>query len=344
MSEHFIHQCQAEFPVPKTMQGMAVALGNFDGVHKGHQSVLGFALNKAKLNGLKTMMLTFEPHPQTRLVPDKPVYRLSMHDKKALLARLVGLDGILSLDFTKGFSNQSREWFIDHILLDTLQVKHVFAGYDFHFGKGRQGTPEFLQAQGALHGFGVTIVDMKSDKTGQAVSSTRIRHALKDGQIELANQLLGYHHFVSGTALACPDALSPVRRYEGRIQLSANDLMKPGYYAVQLVSMFGTTHPALARISTSGSGKYLYYRLIDSSQMYVSQRVHVMFYRRLSEEDQVPDGSPTQLRKTIEIATQQHTHLDIDLYSYWSCLPVGLASNPNACGSDFAPRLETPIS
>ena len=157
---HFVNCFQPEGPLPDEVTRSAVVIGNFDGIHRGHRTVLEFAKAVAQSKGLALYMLTFEPHPYLLLFPDKPLYRLSQHDKKAHLAQKAGINGIISLNFTEDFSTQSPDWFINEILLRQLKVKHVIAGYDFHFGKDRRGTPEYLCQQGVQLGFDVDIVNI----------------------------------------------------------------------------------------------------------------------------------------------------------------------------------------
>jgi riboflavin kinase / FMN adenylyltransferase len=285
----FTEFCQPDntplnFTLPQAMQGAAVVIGNFDGVHRGHQAVLNFAIKLAKPLGLRTIMLTFEPHPYAIFMPDDPIFRLSSHQKKAHLAHLFGIDGVLSLNFSQAFSNQSPQWFIKKILLEALQVKHVIAGYDFHFGKDRRGTPDFLRAQGAIHGFGVDIVDMKSDQTGGAVSSTRIRHQLESGNIDAANQLLGYRHFITGVMKGNSQPCHLLGQLTGHIDLSKDDRMPTGVYAIKLVQATGDEHYGLGHLKHGNQNNTLDIQLINFVGIIRDEAVSIIFYARLQPE------------------------------------------------------------
>jgi len=264
--------------LPQAMKGAAVVIGNFDGVHRGHQAVLRFALNMAKQSGLKTIMLTFEPHPHAVFIPDSPIFRLSSHKKKAQLAQSFGLDGMISLNFTHDFSNKSPEWFINEVLLGALQVKHVIAGYDFHFGKDRKGSPDFLRAQGEHHDFAVSIVDMKSDQLGNAVSSTRIRQTLEKGDVELANQLLGYRHFVTEIIQKNSQLCTRLGVLTGRIELHNYNRMKRGIYAIKLIRVDGTEYEGLGCLGANNGAQILDIKLFNFDEILHEESVNVIFY------------------------------------------------------------------
>ncbi len=139
--------------LPEHLHNCVVAIGNFDGVHRGHQAVLQRALEIAEKHGLPAVVLTFEPHPRSFFKPDAPIDRLTPAAKKAEILRLMGFDAVVEQPFTVEFSSRSAEDFVEHILVERLHASCVVTGYDFHFGKGRRGTPEFLQKAGGTAGF-----------------------------------------------------------------------------------------------------------------------------------------------------------------------------------------------
>jgi riboflavin kinase/FMN adenylyltransferase len=191
------------FAVPLSAVGpgerrAVVVIGNFDGVHRGHQAVLSQARRIADEAGAAAFALTFEPHPRTHFRPDQPVFRLTPPAVKARVLSALGLDGMVVAGFDRGFSAQSADGFVDDVLIGALGVRHVVIGYDFHFGKARSGTPAFLTEAGARHGFGVTVVPPWKDETGGAVSATRVRDALSAGDVKAANALLGWRWQVEG--------------------------------------------------------------------------------------------------------------------------------------------------
>lgn len=242
----FVDLMKPELPLPKAVRGGVVAIGNFDGMHRGHQAVLEDAMVSAKREGLKAIMLTFEPHPRSVFLPDRPVFRLTPHNEKAKVARALGLDGMISLGFDRSFSSQSPDRFIEEMLIGALDARQVISGYDFHFGKDRAGTPDYLREQGTVHGFDVTIVDMKADRSGDAVSSTRIRQALEDGAIGPANRLLGYRHFFSGTIVHGEKNGRKLGYPTANMRLAENSRLREGVYAVQLRRADGSIHNGVA--------------------------------------------------------------------------------------------------
>lgn len=182
-------------PFPQRLKGGIVVIGNFDGVHAGHRVVLQHALDLSGGN-LPVVALTFEPHPRTVFQPDKPVFRLSPVAEKGELLKACGMSSVVNWPFSREFAALSAGDFIDQILLGFLGASHVVVGYDFHFGKGREGSPSFLLEAGKARGFGVTVVPRVNLPDGLAVSSSAIREHLTKGDIREANSELGYHWFV----------------------------------------------------------------------------------------------------------------------------------------------------
>jgi riboflavin kinase/FMN adenylyltransferase len=177
-------------PVPAALQGAVVAIGNFDGVHRGHQAVMGEALAMGAAKGKPTLALTFEPHPASLFQPGRPFFRLTPEAMKlAEIARL-GLNGAVVMGFTPELASEAPDAFVRRVLVGRLGVSAVAVGYDFHFGHKRQGTPDFLKAEGARLGFAVTIVPHLADAEG-TVSSSTIRAALAQGDVARAARLMG---------------------------------------------------------------------------------------------------------------------------------------------------------
>lgn len=183
--------------VPDQLKGGVVAIGNFDGCHRGHQRVFSTALAAARRAGVPTLVLTFEPHPRDVFAPKPFLHRLTGPDAKVKLVAALGFDAIAIMEFSRQFAGVEAHDFVTNYLVDALGVREVVIGADFQFGKGRAGTPEFLTAEGERLGFAVTTIPMLDDGE-EAVSSSRIRSALASGNVAHANALLGYHHFFSG--------------------------------------------------------------------------------------------------------------------------------------------------
>lgn len=183
--------------VPAALRGAYVAIGNFDGFHRGHQSVLEALKARAAQAGVPAVVLTFEPHPRDVFAPAPFMFRLTQGDAKARLAEALGLDAIIIANFDRAFSQIEAEDFVSRFLVDALAVTGVIVGTDFHFGRQRRGTPTFLKAEGDRLGFAVETLGLM-DEGDEPISSSRIRAALSEGAVTAANRLLGYHWFFDG--------------------------------------------------------------------------------------------------------------------------------------------------
>ena len=189
---------------PAGLEGAVVAIGNFDGLHRGHVAVIRRAQALAAKLGCPCAVLTFEPHPSDFFRGAKTIFRLApMRTKAKSLARL-GLDGMIVITFDAALAGLSAEAFVSEILLRRLGVSAVVAGYDFHFGAGRLGTPAFLKQAGERHRLAVEFVERvgaeESDAT-EAASSTATRAALETGDVERAARLLGHPFSIMGDVL-----------------------------------------------------------------------------------------------------------------------------------------------
>lgn len=187
-------------PVPEACRGGVVAIGNFDGVHRGHQTLLSVAAEEAARLASFWGVVSFEPHPRSFFRPDEPVFRLTPGPLKARLVAAQGASFMAVLDFDRALSELSPEDFVRIHLVERLAVAHVVMGYDFHFGKGRKGSPATMTELGAKFGFGVTIVEQVTDEGDQhsPFSSSNIRQALRHGHVTAAARDLGYHWTVLG--------------------------------------------------------------------------------------------------------------------------------------------------
>ncbi|HTJ58953.1 MAG TPA: bifunctional riboflavin kinase/FAD synthetase [Devosiaceae bacterium] len=187
--------------VPDALKGGVVAIGNFDGFHRGHQHVFAALKARAAERGAPAIVVTFEPHPRDVFAPAPFMFRLTGPDAKARLAEALGLDGIVVMPFDRAFSQIEAKDFVSRFLVDALAAKGVIIGADFHFGRNRLGTPDFLRAALADRDCPVEVLDLVEDN-GDSISSSRIRTALAAGELDEANALLGYHWFIEGEVVA----------------------------------------------------------------------------------------------------------------------------------------------
>ncbi len=179
-------------------RGAVVAVGNFDGVHRGHQAVIAAAAAEARRLGAPLAVLTFEPHPREVFQPGAAPFRLTPFRSKTRFLAALGVDLLFTLHFDKGFAARSAEAFVEDILVSGLAVRHAVIGYDFVFGNRRRGTPTLLREMGARHGFGVSVVEPVAGAGGVAYSSTRIRDHLAAGRPAEAAELLGRFWEIEG--------------------------------------------------------------------------------------------------------------------------------------------------
>jgi riboflavin kinase/FMN adenylyltransferase len=184
--------------LPASVRGAAVAVGNFDGVHPGHQAVIAEAGVIAKDAGRPWAVLTFEPHPRRLFQPDAPPFRLTPLRAKAREIRELGVDTMIVQRFDRAFSMRTAEAFVTEVLVNGIGASHVVAGYDFVFGHKRQGNCQLLLAMGDSHGFGFTAVNAVQDPSAQVYSSTRVRERLLAGDPKGAQAILGRPFEIEG--------------------------------------------------------------------------------------------------------------------------------------------------
>lgn len=178
-------------------RGASAAIGNFDGVHLGHQAVIDRARTEAERIGAPLGILTFEPHPREYFAPDAPPFRLMNAEAKAHRLEKLGVERLYELSFNAALSALPPEAFAREVICDGLGLAHVVIGRDFCFGKGRTGTAYDLERFGAEMGFGVTAMELV-ETSGVEVSSTNIRQALTEGRPRDAAQMLGHLHRIEG--------------------------------------------------------------------------------------------------------------------------------------------------
>jgi riboflavin kinase/FMN adenylyltransferase len=177
--------------VPAEARGAVVAIGNFDGLHRGHQTVIAEAARQARDLGASYAVLTFEPHPREFFRPGEPPFRLTPFRIKVRQLEAIGVDCLFVLPFNAELARKSAEAFVVEVLSQGLDVAHVVVGYDFVFGAGRRGDAGLLSDLGRLHGFGATSVPAVKSAGAEKYSSTRVREHLQAGRPLQATALLG---------------------------------------------------------------------------------------------------------------------------------------------------------
>jgi riboflavin kinase/FMN adenylyltransferase len=184
----------------KRIKNSVVTIGTFDGVHVGHQKIINRLVHIAEANKLQALVLTFFPHPRMVVQKDSSIKLINTIDEKAAQLQQLGVDHLVLKEFTKTFSRLSALEYVRDVLVNKLKVKHIIVGYDHHFGRNRTATIEDLIEFGKFYGFEVTQID--AQEVGDvAVSSTKIRVALREGNMRVANDFLGYNFMLTGTVV-----------------------------------------------------------------------------------------------------------------------------------------------
>ena len=214
-------------------RGAVVAMGNFDGVHLGHRAVIAAALRMGSAQGRPALAVTFEPHPKSFFSPNTPQFRLTDEASKLRLLAGTGLSGAVVMTFDKGRAGTTAHDFIHHDLIERLGISGIAVGYDFHFGKGRVGSPSLLVSEAPRLGIEVDVqghVDMDE----RPISSSAIRMALAEGQIDDATAMLGGPWFVAGTVIHGEKRGRDLGYPTANIRLDKNCGLKHGIYAVRV--------------------------------------------------------------------------------------------------------------
>jgi riboflavin kinase / FMN adenylyltransferase len=215
------------------LRGAVVAIGNFDGVHRGHRAVIAAALERAKALHRPAAALTFEPHPRAFFKPGEPLFRLTDEAVKLRLLASTGLDGAIVLTFDAALARLTAEDFVARILVERLAVSGAVIGFNFHFGMSRAGSPDFLAAEGRRRGFAVEVVPRFEDN-GRPVSSGPIRDALAAGRLADAAEFLGFPWFVSGTVIHGDKRGRELGFPTANLRLDAGCGLRHGIYAVRV--------------------------------------------------------------------------------------------------------------
>src|ERR1700726_3760712 len=220
-------------PAAAIPKGAVVAMGNFDGVHLGHRAVIAAALQMGHAHDKPALAVTFEPHPRSFFSPNSPQFRLTDETGKLRLLAGTGLAGAVIMTFDKARAGTSAQDFIHHDLIERLGISGIAVGYDFHFGKGRVGSPSLLVSEAPRLGIEVDV-QAHIDIAERPVSSSAIRMALAEGQIEDATAMLGGPWFINGEVIHGEKRGRDLGYPPANIRLDKNCGLKHGIYAVRV--------------------------------------------------------------------------------------------------------------
>jgi riboflavin kinase/FMN adenylyltransferase len=226
------------------LRGAVAALGNFDGVHRGHRAVIGVALERARALGKPAAVISFAPHPRAFFNPGAPMFQLTDEAGKLRLLASTGLDGAILLTFDAALAGLTADEFVARILVGRFAISGAVIGFNFHFGKGRGGSPDFLAAEGRKYGFSVDVVPPFMFD-GHPVSSGPIREALASGRVRDAAALLGFPWFVSGEVVHGDKRGRQLGFPTANLRLDTGCGLRHGVYAVR-VAVGGKRHDGVA--------------------------------------------------------------------------------------------------
>jgi len=212
-----------------------ITIGTFDGVHLGHQEIFNVLINKSKNNGCRSFVITFEPHPRMVIQPNSDLKLLTTFEEKVEILEEMGIDNLLVIPFTKEFSQLTSEDFFRQYILDGIGIKKMVIGYDHHFGKGRDGDEQKIRELGALNNFEVQKTEAVTINE-TVVSSSKIRHALSEGEVKTAAQMLGRNYSFSGLVVVGDKRGRELGFPTANIKLENENKLIPknGVYAVKV--------------------------------------------------------------------------------------------------------------
>ena len=268
-------------------QGCVATIGNFDGVHRGHQAILARLRERSIELGVPSCVVIFEPQPREFFAPDTAPARLTRLREKLELLAAQGVDRVLCLAFNRRLRELSADEFVRQVLVEGLRIKHLEVGDDFRFGAGRSGDFDFLVQAGVQQGFSVEAA-LTVELDGERISSTRVRQALQAGELALAERLLGRPYALAGRVLHGQKLARQLGTPTANVQLKRR---KPPLRGVFLVSALHAGHRfhGVANIgqrpTVAGDGSpHLEVHLLEFAGDLYGQRLTVEFHHKLRDE------------------------------------------------------------
>ena len=287
--------------IPPEFRKAFITIGNFDGVHLGHRCIFQKLILQARKENRKALLVTFVPHPKMLLHPERrPFYLLTTIEEKIKLLEALGLDALIIIPFTLEYAQTTAESFIFDVLWKNLQVRKIFIGHDYSFGKDKRGNEDMLKAFGKKLGFDVAVINAVA--VGDTViSSTRIRAAILEGDVKTAAMLLGRPYNVSGTVIEGKRRGAALGFPTANIKPHKELLPAKGVYAA-IVNLEGERYNGVLNIGlnpTFGDVQLsMEVHLMDFSGDIYGKYVDVLFIERIREERKFP--SPEMLSLQIK--------------------------------------------
>jgi riboflavin kinase/FMN adenylyltransferase len=284
-------------------RGCVATIGNFDGVHLGHQAVFARLCEHGRQLGEPATVITFEPQPQEYFVPEAAPARLTRLREKVTAIRATGVDRLLVLEFGARLAAMPAEAFVSDLLVGTLGIRHLYVGDDFRFGQGRRGDVELLRQAGARHGFAVDRLDTVAHENAR-ISSSRIRAALEEGDFATAAACLGRPYRICGRVVHGRKLGRGIGFPTANVDLHRRVSPVRGVFAVRVLGIDPVPLPGVANVGNrptvdGGSRDRLEVHLFDFARDVYGAHVEVEFVRKIREERKFP--SFEDLRRQIEL-------------------------------------------
>ncbi|MFZ6016244.1 MAG: bifunctional riboflavin kinase/FAD synthetase [Nitrospirota bacterium] len=283
-----------------------ITLGNFDGLHLGHQALVKMVIDRAKEISGTSIVVTFHPHPLKILAPDKCPPLISIYEEKITMFTNMGVDVLVKIPFTFEFASKSPREFVKDILCDSLNVREIFVGHNYRFGRGREGNIERLKALGVELGFRVNEIDYIA-VNDEVVSSTKIRVLLKDGEIEHAAKLLGRPYAITGIVIQGDGRGKALGFPTANIMPEHEIIPARGVYAVK-VSLRGQHYSGIANIGYRPTfDKDILTteaNIFDLNEDVYGEKITLYFIHRIRDEKKFPsvDALIQQINLDVESA------------------------------------------
>jgi riboflavin kinase/FMN adenylyltransferase len=286
-------------PAPPRLRGASIALGNFDGVHRGHQVIVGDALGAARTRGLCAAAAVFEPHPRQVLQPHGPPFRLQSPGQRARALAALGVEIVFELRFDRALAQLSDEEFARAQLRDRLGAAHVSVGADFTFGRNRMGDAQTLAKLGVANGFSVGVCAVLGGGDGPKISSSAIRNAIAEGRMDEAASLLTRPWAIEGLVLPGAARGRTIGFPTANLSLGAYARPRLGVYAAQVDVGDGARRQAVANVGVKptlggASEPLLEAHLFDYEGDLYGRRIEVGLIRFLRAERKFPDFAALQ--------------------------------------------------